>query len=135
MEIKIEWQKPIQLTVNKRLIVDAEALPVEVAALPGVYFFARWFGATSVPFYIGQSLDIRIRLKQHLNTTKIYKALVGISGGDVDLGVGPRYFHFGYFKAKQGQQAKSCTRDRRTTHDKGSCRKRPSDTELSGHHY
>ena len=47
-------------------------------------------------------------LKQHLNTVKIYKALCGINGGVVDIGIGPRYFHYGYFKAKPGQQAKTC---------------------------
>lgn len=66
MQIIIEWKKPIQLTLNREIIIDADALPDEVESLPGVYFFARWYGERNDPFYIGHSMDIRARLKQHL---------------------------------------------------------------------
>lgn len=110
MEITIEWQKPLQLTQNKKPLATPDNIPAEISPYPGVYFFARWFGDSSVPFYVGQSLNIRSRLKSHLESAKIYKALLGLKIENIELGIGPRFFHYGYLKVKPGQQAKTCVK-------------------------
>ena len=61
----------------------------------------------------GETLNVRARLEAHLETRKIADVLRGI---DEEIGgksvrkirQGARYFHFGYFIGKKGQQAKKC---------------------------
>lgn len=85
MQIRIEWQKPVQLTFNNRIIVNADALPIEIESGAGVYFFARWYGERKDPFYIGQSTDICSRLKQHLKSQVIADVLRAIIVPNIDL--------------------------------------------------
>ena len=63
MDITIEWQKPVQLTRHKKPLVDEDDLPNKIEDEPGVYFFSRRFGTKFEPFYIGETLKIRSRLK------------------------------------------------------------------------
>src|SRR5271167_5251904 len=108
MQIKIEWQRPIQLTLNNKIIVDADDLPIEIEGGAGVYFFARWYGERKDPFYIGQSTDIRSRLKQHLKSKIIADVLRAIEVPNIELKKGVRYFHYGYFRARGPQKAGPC---------------------------
>jgi hypothetical protein len=78
VDIKIEWQQPIQLTKHKKPLVDEDDLPEKIAAKAGVYFFSRRFGVKFEPFYIGETLNIRSRLKSHLNSKKIAFVLLDI---------------------------------------------------------
>ena len=96
MEITIVWQKPIQLTKHKKIIVDEDDLPETLEARPGVYFFSRKYAKISVPFYIGESKNLRTRLRQHLGTTRIADVLRSLSVTDEKIKKGVRYFHFGY---------------------------------------
>jgi hypothetical protein len=106
MEIKIEWQQPIQLTKHKKPLVDEDDLPDKIRAKPGVYFFSRRFGPNVEPFYIGETLNIRSRLKGHLNSKKIAFVLLDIDPKSQVKG-GVRYFHYGYLRAGKGQNAKT----------------------------
>ncbi len=108
MEITIRWQKPIQLTKHKRIIVDEDDLPAGLRAEPGVYFFSRKFGTKRVPFYIGESQNVRARLKQHLATTKIADVLRSLSAEDDQIKIGVRFFHFGYLLARPGHKPSVC---------------------------
>jgi len=108
MQIQINWQMPIQLTLNKKIIVDEDYLPDEIKNIPGVYFFSRKFGSNNLPFYIGETLTLRDRLKSHLGSTKIAYVLRGISS-DKEIKNGTRYFHYGYLK---GNAAKPLTKRR-----------------------
>jgi hypothetical protein len=47
MEIRIDWQKPIQLTHHRRIIVDENDLPEIIEARSAVYFFSRQWGGVS----------------------------------------------------------------------------------------
>jgi hypothetical protein len=79
--------------------------------VPGVYYFARHHGKNREPFYIGESLKLRLRLRTHLQTKRIADVLRGISGADVpEILGGHRYFHFAYFKPRGRQDPKTCIR-------------------------
>ena len=109
MQITIQWQRPIRLTKNRKLLITNDNIPECIEDKPGVYFFSRKFGNVLVPFYIGESKEIRKRLKFHLNSVPIYKVLSGISS-DTKIKNGPRYFHYGYLT---GNAAEPLARRRR----------------------
>jgi len=96
MQVRIEWQKPLLLFRNKtRAYTDNDI--AEIKNIAGVYYFARAFGSDSKPFYIGETIELRKRLKEHLSSAKIQFALRGIPNPDmVNIAQGPRYFHYGY---------------------------------------
>jgi len=71
MKLEIEWQHPIPL---KRVrsgaglyVVDLDELPKE----PGIYVFARKWGASYEALYIGKSKQLRGRIRGHLNNLKL----------------------------------------------------------------
>jgi hypothetical protein len=97
MKITIHWQMPIQLTRNKKIIIDQKKPPEDIENRPGVYFFSRKFGQSLIPFYIGETLSIRGRLKSHLASAQIADVLRGFSS-DKEIKNGARYFHYGYLK-------------------------------------
>lgn len=108
MHIVVEWQAPIKLTHNKKIIVDEKQLPDVVGEKPAVYFFSRKFGEYYLPFYIGETSNVRKRLKVHLQSKKIYQVLIGQSGDVNNIRNGTRYFHFGYLRLKPGMQKQTC---------------------------
>lgn len=108
LEITIEWQRPVQLSENKQALFDENCIPEEISNQSGVYFFARWYDETVSPFYIGQSLYLRNRLKQHLQEKTLSFIVNGIPLKTIDIKKGPKYFHYGYFHGKPGQQPKTC---------------------------
>ena len=108
MEITIDWQPPIQLTKAKNLIVEADDLPDAIENTPGVYYFSRRHGPDYTPFYIGETLTLRSRLKTHLNSVSIVDVLRGASKEDDRIRQGARYFHYGYFVGRPRQDAKTC---------------------------
>lgn len=94
MLVRIEWQKPIQLTRHKRIMITERELADIVQKRPGVYFFSRKYGNSFEPFYIGETKSILGRLKSHLKSREIAYALEGL--GDTPIKAGTRFFHFGY---------------------------------------
>ena len=107
MHIHIEWQQPIQLTRHRKALVSEDDLPDKIKGKPGVYFFSRRFGSKFEPFYIGETLNIRSRLKDHLKSKKIAFVLLDIDPR-TEIKGGVRYFHYGYIRTKPGQDAKTC---------------------------
>jgi hypothetical protein len=82
MQIKAAWSRPIDLTQCKPggLIyeLDLEQLP----ATPGVYIFGRKYGTSVViPIYIGETLSIRARIKNHLNSLPLMRAIENAPNG------------------------------------------------------
>ncbi len=108
MKITIVWQKPVQLTLNKKLLFDEYEIPSEIQQKPGIYYFSRDFGGKLLPFYIGETLGIRGRLSGHLKTVKIVDVLRGLAG-DSGIKNGRRYFHYGYL---QGSPSKETAKKR-----------------------
>jgi hypothetical protein len=108
MKLQFVWQSPVQLTNNKIIIVNKNDLD-EIDDVAGVYFFARRHGDNSEPFYVGETLQLRARLKNHLESAKIADVLRGMKVDDAPaISNGSRWFHYAYFKAKKGQNKKKC---------------------------
>lgn len=108
MEITVKWQKPIQLTRNKKILINKDEIPESIEQRAGVYFFSRRFGNSYIPFYIGQTGNLRKRLRDHLNSATIVLVLPGINGNHEIIKKGARFFHYAYFKGKRGQQPDKC---------------------------
>jgi hypothetical protein len=108
MHITIDWQEPVQLTRGKEITIDENDLPEEIEDVAGVYFFSRKYGEKYTPFYIGETLTLRQRLKTHLGTKRLADTLRGIEHAGVVIEQGMRFFHYGYFRSKSGQDAKKC---------------------------
>jgi hypothetical protein len=108
MKIDIDWQHPIKLTKSKSVLIAPDSIPEEIPNLPGVYYFSRRYGASFTPFYIGETRDLKARLKKHLESTKIYHVLEGHKSTSIKIRQGTRYFHYGIFRPKQNQDAKKC---------------------------
>lgn len=72
MKISATWHKPLTLiSADDGYNLDLIQVPVE----PAAYIFARRWGDKAIPLYIGKSNDLRGRVKAHLNSRKLMKAL------------------------------------------------------------
>lgn len=81
MQINARWSKPITLkdgnSVGLIFKLDLDAIPNE----PGVYVFARSYGSNVEPIYIGETVDLRTRIANHLNSVPLMKAIENTSKG------------------------------------------------------
>lgn len=109
MKIRIDWQEPILVARHKKLEQDWQTKADAIEGRAGVYFFARQHGTKRIPFYIGESVNLRRRLEQLMKTAAIMDVLRSLKdGGDKNIRQGARYFHYGYLATARGQNAKSC---------------------------
>jgi hypothetical protein len=103
MDLRFEWQQPIVVARRRQIVISDEDIQ-SVHEMAGIYYFARNHGATSIPFYIGESTNLNKRLKDHLKTRKIADVLRGIEiPGAPTISQGARTFHFAYFMPKTSQ--------------------------------
>lgn len=81
MKIQAAWEDPVPLKKCKPggLIyeLDIEQLPKG----PAVYVFGRKHGTRVIPFYIGETLNLRGRIKGHLNSLPLMTALRNAPNG------------------------------------------------------
>jgi len=65
MNLKIEWDEPINLEYvnNEKLIY--QCAPELLPECPGIYVFARRFGKTHSPIYVGKASNLRNRITYH----------------------------------------------------------------------
>ncbi|RYD79284.1 MAG: hypothetical protein EOP84_13230 [Verrucomicrobiaceae bacterium] len=106
MKITVDWQDPILLFKNRREWYEKETIS-EIRNIPGVYYFAREFGESSYPFYIGETLTLQSRLKQHLKSIDIVDALRGNKTERTKtIAHGARYFHYGYLQGNPQDKKK-----------------------------
>lgn len=81
MKIKIDWTQPIPLRRTSRTDVgytlDLEKIPAEA----GVYVFGRKYGNSFLALYVGQSKNMRRRVKGHLNSLKLMRSLKEAKSG------------------------------------------------------
>ena len=103
MLIEVEWHKPVLLSKNSKIIVDRNELPHNIPKSPGVYFFSRRYGTSFQPLYIGETNNIRARLRNHLNNADIRDILRGIQLPGVPVKQGKKYFHFGTLRGRHGK--------------------------------
>jgi hypothetical protein len=75
MKIEAAWSKPIDLKLDASgaliYTMDWRNLPSD----PGVYVFGRKHGETVTPIYIGETLSIRGRMKNHLESVPLMRAM------------------------------------------------------------
>ncbi|MEP7119652.1 MAG: GIY-YIG nuclease family protein [Byssovorax sp.] len=80
MDLDISWHAPIDLQDDDDVILtcDLNELPEE----PGVYAFCRMFGDKVIPLYIGQSTNLRGRIKGHFErSVKLMKKIKDAKNG------------------------------------------------------
>ena len=99
MEINIKWHHPFPLVDGDHvdLILNIEDL-YDVYDGPGVYMFCRKYGLSIQPLYIGRSINVQNRIRQHLNSVRMMKGIQNARKGEKILVVGE-------FVPKAGQQA------------------------------
>jgi hypothetical protein len=99
MQIEATWSKPIPLKKGPPggaiYVLKLEDLPDE----PGVYVFGRKHGENVVPIYIGETLSIRRRVKGHLNSLALMRAVENAPNGG-------RFFIYCTVKAGTNEKAK-----------------------------
>ena len=104
MNLEIEWEKPVPLRKAPRKArkgslyiykVDLEVLP----AVPGIYVFARRWGRSYEALYVGQSTDLRKRVRSHLKNLPLMKYLENAK-------TGRRFVIVGEAVTRPGQQLK-----------------------------
>jgi hypothetical protein len=101
VDIQVTWHQPIRLHdgSDQNFIyccndADFENLPKTA----GVYIFARRFGKTVSPLYIGQATRLKIRLKQQFNNTRLMKGIERAT-------LGHRILIIGEIQLRPGQKA------------------------------
>jgi len=97
MKLSIEWEKPVVLRSGRRdgLIYNIDYDSFE--RFPGIYIFARKWGKSFEALYVGQSKNIRQRIRNHLNNLKLMRHIE-------DAKSGRRYVIVGYASPKPGQK-------------------------------
>jgi len=101
LHIDVEWSKPLNLVDDpeEKLIYAVEEIE-DVPEEPGVYVFARSFGTSVIPLYVGETGNLRSRLTQHLkNNVRLMRGIQNAPNGR-------RIFLFGEVRLKRGQKVK-----------------------------
>lgn len=97
MRISVRWSRPIPLRSSKRLIYECEDVG-RLPRAPGVYVFARRFGSSLDPLYIGRATSLRSRIRQQLESN------VQLMRGIQTARKGNRVLAYGEVKLKPGQR-------------------------------
>lgn len=100
MKLHVEWSKPIPLRPNRDGISYTVDL-TKVTEYPGVYIFGRRHGDIFEALYVGKSMNIRRRVKGHLNSLRLMKHLRTAKTGKKLLLVGE-------YITKPGQRIEKC---------------------------
>jgi hypothetical protein len=83
MDIKVKWLKPLELKEDRKgnliyVCPNAGKLPNK----PGVYAFVRAFGGMYEPVYVGETQNLRSRIRQHLeNNLRLMRAIENLDKG------------------------------------------------------
>ena len=98
LNINATWANPIELLdgSGRNLIYRISDLS-RVPETAGVYVFARRYGSNVVPLYIGETLNLRKRLEEHLDNVSIMKGIENASSR------GKRLYLFARVQTKRGQ--------------------------------
>ena len=100
MKMHVEWSRPIQLRPSRDRISYTVDL-AKVSDYPGVYIFGRRHGDTFEALYIGKSMNVRRRVKGHLNSLQLMRHLRTAKAGKKVLLVGD-------YITKPGQRIEKC---------------------------
>jgi hypothetical protein len=98
MKIALKWEKPLRLRDGSRynqIYFCREC--GRLSRKPGVYIFARKFGKTVVPLYVGQASKLRGRIEGQFNNLRLMMGIKQAQAGRRILLVARLYL-------KRGQQ-------------------------------
>jgi hypothetical protein len=82
MQIEATWSQPIKLKKGPPGGLIYKLNLKELPAEPGAYVFGRRHGKAVIPIYIGETLSIRDRIKGHLNSIPLMRAIEKAPNGD-----------------------------------------------------
>jgi hypothetical protein len=102
MKLKVHWHRPLILREGRRdenLVYACDDLD-SIPRKPGIYVFARRFGAAVIPLYVGQAVNLHGRVKKQLNNVQL---MMGVQ----NMEKGRRILLIGEFIPTSGQQAES----------------------------
>ncbi|MFV5265211.1 GIY-YIG nuclease family protein [Acinetobacter courvalinii] len=88
MKIELSWFEPIDLGSSNTLRENTRNGNFDYNLIPeisGVYIFYREFNQTQEPLYIGKSLNIRTRMKQHFKNIDLLEGLQNSKKGQKKL--------------------------------------------------
>lgn len=100
MKLHVQWARPIPLRPSRDGIsytVDLE----KVSDYPGVYIFGRRHGDIFEALYVGKSMNMRRRVKGHLNSLQLMRHLRTAKAGKKVLLIGE-------YITKPGQRIEKC---------------------------
>jgi hypothetical protein len=98
MKISLKWEKPLRLKDGARLNQIYYCRECSrLSRKPGLYVFARKFGKTVVPLYIGQASKLRGRIEGQFNNVRLMMGIKQAHAGRRILIVARLYL-------KRGQQ-------------------------------
>lgn len=82
MKITIIWHKPFRLRSGAKdnLIYACDEID-RIPESAGIYVFARKYGQSQIPLYVGQASDLRKRLDQQLNNARLMMGLKNAASG------------------------------------------------------
>jgi len=81
MKLKIFWNKPMPMKKERNEVQIYSCNLDKIPNIPGIYIFARYYGRKYCALYIGQSKNLRGRVKGHLNNLKLMKYLEKAKSG------------------------------------------------------
>ncbi|MEG0343172.1 MAG: GIY-YIG nuclease family protein [Acinetobacter sp.] len=88
MKIELNWLEPIELGSSSTLRENTRNGNFDYNQIPeisGVYIFYREFNQTQEPLYIGKSMNIRNRMKQHFKNIDLLEGLQNSKKGQKKL--------------------------------------------------
>jgi hypothetical protein len=98
MKLSLKWDKPIRLRDGSKSNQIYYCAGLErYSGKPGVYVFARKFGKTVLPLYVGQASRLRGRIEGQFNNLKLMMGIKNATSGHRILLVARLYL-------KPGQQ-------------------------------
>lgn len=101
MKLGIEWKRPLPLRKDRMGTLLYTVDLSKLAPDPGIYVFARKWGTTLEALYVGQSNNLRGRVKGHLNNLRLMKHIQ-------DSKDGKRILLTGRVITKPGQRLSKC---------------------------
>jgi hypothetical protein len=75
MRVHVRWLPPLDLYDGSADNWIYDCAWADLPDAPGVYVFARCFGDSVAPLYVGQALNLRERVRKQLNNAKLMKGI------------------------------------------------------------
>ena len=75
MQLEIFWNKPKPLTKGREYTQIYTCNLKKIPGTSGIYIFARYYDRKYYALYVGQSKNLKNRVKGHLNNLKLMKHL------------------------------------------------------------